>query len=474
MIIGSTSCKKSFLDDVSNKSIILRQDYVVDLNTTNQYLYGIYTKLGSSLFTDYNVIYPELIADNIKPVVGSAGGGTPLSFHYEWNQRADDVPDVSTSGAMSIGTTHYNSNGYSYGAYQFIRSCNFVLEKAEEFRKENPSTSDEMKGQAYAIRALTHFMLVNMFAQAYNFTSDASHPGIAYITSSNWTDPVNGRNTVAEVYRNIISDLNTAIPLLSPTSSSTLMINKNAAKGLLARIYLYKGDWILAKNLSREVGVAVPIMTTNYPGKLFTLSETEALFQLPPSSFTNSYRTAFASYLFRSEIQFQATADIATLLNEDPNDARKVWVTASSSNWNIVKFPEGVVVGITPASLSYYHTVIRSSEMYLTAAEAYAQLNNVDSARFYLDAIRKRANPAALATASSGTALLETIYKERRKELAFEGLRMFDLLRWKKAVNRADALSAAAQTLPYPSNKAIAPIPGLDVKVSGFIQNLGY
>ena len=49
--------------------------------------------------------------------------------------------------------------------------------------------------------------------------------------------------------------------------------------------------------------------------------------------------------------------------------------------------------------------------MYLTAAEAYAQINNVDSARFYLDAIRKRANPAVLASTSVGSALLDAIYR---------------------------------------------------------------
>jgi hypothetical protein len=297
---------------------------------------------------------------------------------------------------------------------------------------------------------------------------------VVYIISSNWTSPVKSRNTVAEVYTNLISDLNNAIALLPQASSGKLLMSKNASKALLARVYLFKGDWVLAKNLAREVGIAVPIMTVSYPAKLFTALETEALFQIPASSgVLNSYQTNFASTYFRGTARFQATSDIAILLNEDPADARKVWVTPSASNWNIVKFPTDIIPEVSGPG-SYYHTVIRSSEMYLTAAEAYAHLNNVDSARFYLDAIRKRANPTVAATTSVGSALLEAIYKERRKELAFESLRMFDLLRWKKGVNRTDAISAAAQNLPYPSNKAIAPIPGMDVKVSGFVQNLDY
>jgi starch-binding outer membrane protein, SusD/RagB family len=464
-----TSCKKSFLDDVNNGSILLRQDYVTNLKATNEYLNGVYTETATVLFHGNAAIYPDLIADNIKVVIGS-GGTAQLGFHYNWNQQADET--LGSGGIIS--SSNLNCNAFSYGAYKIIRAANFVLEKSEEYKNENAATADAMKGQAYAIRALTHFMLVNFFAQSYNFTNDGSHPGVAYITSSNWTSPVPGRNTVAEVYSSLVSDLNNAIALLPQTSSGKLFISKNASKALLARVYLFKGDWFLAKNLAREVCTAVPIMTVNYPARLFTSLETEALFQIPASSGAlNSYQTNFASTYFRGTARFQATSDISVLLNEDPADLRKVWITPSASNWNIVKFPVDVIPEVS-GSGSYYHTVIRSSEMYLTAAEAYAQINNVDSARFYLDAIRKRANPAVLASTSVGSALLDAIYRERRKELAFESLRMFDLLRWKKGVNRIDALSTVAQNLPYPSNKAIAPIPGMDVKVSGFSQNLDY
>lgn len=470
LLIGLGACRKSFLDDVTDKGALIRQDYITDLETTTEYLNGIYNNLGNNLFEAHSVIYPELIADNIKPV------GSDLGAQYNWNQQTNE-----TGIASGIGSA-LNCNNISYAAYKVVRSANFVLEMAEKYHNQDVAKANAIKGQAYAIRALAHFILVNYFAQQYSYTLDGSHPGIAYITSSNWTDPVKGRNTVAEVYTNLISDFNNAISLLPQTTTSTIIMNRNAARALLARVYLFKGDWVLAKVLARQVGTTVPIMMVNYPSKLFTLEETEALFQLPPGknvTIGNGSGTLFASIRFKGTIRFRATSDIGVMLNEDPNDVRKAWLryvppTANTLElWNIVKFPEGVVAGITPTG-SYYHTVIRSSEMYLTAAEAYAQLNNVDSARFYLDAIRKRANPAALATTSTGLALLEAIYKERRKELAFEGLRMFDLLRWKKGVNRGDALSVTAQKLPYPSNKAIAPIPGLDVKVSGLSQNPDY
>src|SRR5262249_42187152 len=123
---------------------------------------------------------------------------------------------------------------------------------------------------------------------------------------------------------------------------------------------------------------------------------------------------------------------------------------------------------------AYYLTAIRSSEMYLTASESYAQLNNEDSARYYLNQIRTRAAIPAITNAVTGAALLDSIYLERRRELAFEGLRMFDLQRWKKGINRVDGWNASALTLPYPSDKAIAPIPANDVIILGLQQNNGY
>ena len=65
------------------------------------------------------------------------------------------------------------------------------------------------------------------------------------------------------------------------------------------------------------------------------------------------------------------------------------------------------------------------------------------------------------------------MYKEKRRELAFEGGRMFEIQRLKQSVIRVDALSPQVQLMTYPSNKAIAPLPLSDVQ-GGLIQNADY
>lgn len=464
------SCSKKFLD-VEDKSAILRQDYVIDLKNTGVYLNGVYVVVATNFYSSLNQVYPDLAADNIKPITAN------LNPHYNWSQSAYNASNMD--GMWRFG-------------YQIIRSCNFVIEKAGEFRVENISQADDMMGQAYALRALIHFTLVNTFAQTYNLTSDASHTGIPYVITSDWTHPETSRKTVNAVYTELVNDLNKAVQLMpaDPTNTSvankTLVMNKMAAKALLARVHLFKGDYQIAKNIACEIAKLKPLMTINegYPSDMFKLLQptkvNESLFQLAPAAINingGTYTTVFQGRYFvgtGSQVQFLASTDIATLFKQSPTDIRKNWIRSGGIGKDtITKYPVNVVTGFNPTSLSYYPTILRSSEMYLTAAEAYAKLNNLDSATYYINAIRKRADPSSPALAVSGTALLDSIFLERRKELAFEGIRMFDLQRWNQSVTRTDA-PANSKNLPFPSNKAISPIPLLDVQISGLAQNTDY
>jgi hypothetical protein len=472
LFCSSLSCNKSFLD-VEDNTFLLREQYVNNLNSLQQYLNGIYIVLGQNLNEALNGhrIMSELTADNIKP---SLRNPSYLISHYTWNQS-----NGTRSGSPNGGDELWKNS------YQFIRNCSFVIEKAKDFKNEDPIKANQIAGEAYSLRALAHFILVNTFAQSYNFTTNASHLGVPYITSWDWNTPFH-RNTVKEVYDGMIDDLNKAIPLLTPNNNNKIIMNQLAAKALLARIYLFKEEWQKAKDFAVEVCMAVPLMINSptnhkYPDSLFRKGETEALFQIEPSS-TNvvngSYTTIFEGSYFRGTLTlFIATDDITTLLNQGSGDVRRKWISTSLDGIDSIrKFPSNVVSGFGSANnlhRSYYITVIRSSEMFLTVAEASAHLGDALTSKNFLDAIRQRADPAAANSTATGLALLDSIYIERRKELAFEGLRMWDLLRWKKGVSRMDAISSAPRSLPYPSNKAITPIPLSDVNY-GIQQNPSY
>ena len=465
LTISIISCKKDFLDGQDQTGVLLREDYVVDLKTTNEYLNGAYADLATKVFLGYRSIYPELIADNIKPILGSSGSASMLNF-YKWSQSADNLNvDLSTAA---------NANSISYDCYKQIRYANFIIESSEKYKNENLVQAKIIKGQALALRGYSKFLLLNIFCQPYNFTSDASHPGIVLFSSWDPLEQKLSRSSVKESYQSIIDDLQSAIDILDAGSFDRLAFSRLSAMALLSRVYLYSNDFTKAKDYAVAVIKEVPLMGIGYPDKLFTPESTESLLELPPAGFANGYVTQFASFFFRGRREFNATSDIANLLTEDVNDKRGSWVTQSDGAWQITKYPIGVVAGAIIPEAGYYEPIIRSSELYLTASESYFELDKTDSAIYYLDAIRLRANAQALPTSSSGNDLKDLIFKERRKELAFEGQRMFDLLRWKKNVIRQDVLTGGPTELVYGSKKEIAPISTIDVDGMGIQQNEGY
>lgn len=459
---SSISCNKDFLNDAPG-NVLPRETYVIDTRSAQEYLIGIYALMAKDVYVYIAQLYPELIADNIKPLSGVA----VMIPSYNWQQIADEV-----------NNSNNNVNLISYNGYKVILACNFLLSRSEMFRKDNVERANDITGQAYAIRAMIHYMLVNTYAQAYNFTPDAQHPGIAYVKTEDWAQASGKRLSVAEVYKNIMADYTEAIRLLPEVKTSSFVINKYTAMALMARACLAKEDYTSARNLARRVIEKTPLMTTNYPDKLYTAQDAEALLQLAPDE--TFFITSFAGIYFRKPLYFVAARDLALMLQENTKDSRYKWITMTKSGndtlWTITKFPSGAIAGITNLGGAYYPDVIRSSELYLIAAESYARSSATieDSARYFLNMIRSRANTTAMPVTVSGNSLLDSIYKERRKELAFEGFRMPDLLRWKKGVVRSDPSSASVKTLPYPSPFAIAPIPVLDIKLSGSTQNDEY
>lgn len=465
-----TSCSKSFLDN-PDRSTLIRDEYIVNLDGYQQYLNGIYIRLSDS-YSFVQTIYPEIIADNLKSVPGK----TYFPNCYNWTQQA------TNENGEQFTTRSVNTNGISINGYALIRACNFVINNIDKFREENPPQSDNLKGQAYLIRAITYFQLVNIYAQSYNYTPGGTHPGVAYIKTDDWTDAVKGRQSVAEVYQEMIQDVQNAYQLLPQTAISTLCPSKTTAQAILSRLYLFKEDYTASKNQALETLKKTGLLSIQmgYPDNVYKLlpqAQTETLFQLPPLKFIVSGIPNYAGIYLGRYLRipsYVATIDIANLLTANSNDVRSKWITTpGNGNKMVTKFPIDIV-GTGDESWQYYQCVIRSSEVCLNAAESYARLNMEDSARYYLHLLRSRADVQAKPISVGGSALLDSIKQERRKELSFEGFRMFDLQRWKQSVNRTDPSMPDAKTLPYPSDKAISPLPLLDVKLYGLSQNPSY
>jgi hypothetical protein len=124
--------------------------------------------------------------------------------------------------------------------------------------------------------------------------------------------------------------------------------------------------------------------------------------------------------------------------------------------------------------------VIRLSEVYLIAAEAAFHTGNDDKALLYLNAVATERDPAFAGYTSAGNALLQDILLERRKELAFEGHRYWDLARYNMNVVRidlADNYTGVPITIAANNFRRVLPIPQAELDANPNIrgqQNPGY
>jgi len=120
-------------------------------------------------------------------------------------------------------------------AYMVSFSCNNVIEKCKE-----GTGSDQLIGEAYFLRAMTHFHMVTLFAKPYCMGRE--NLGIVIRNSTNTNETK--RATVGECYDQIVADLIKAASLMTQRSGANAgYASKNTALGLLSRVYLYMGEY---------------------------------------------------------------------------------------------------------------------------------------------------------------------------------------------------------------------------------------
>lgn len=146
-------------------------------------------------------------------------------------------------------STDNDSPSYLWeSCYAAISAANHALVAIDELKaKDSTLNLDAQKGEALLCRAYNHFILVNIFCQAYkDATASVSDQGIPYATEPETV--VNGnyaRESVATVYLKIQKDIEDGIGLISDQNYSIpkYHFNKKAAQAFATRFFLYKRDY---------------------------------------------------------------------------------------------------------------------------------------------------------------------------------------------------------------------------------------
>lgn len=370
------------------------------------------------------------------------------------------------------------------GAYRTIYQANLFLQGfTPKASLVSAAKAAQYTGEAEFIRSLCYFYLVNLWGQPYNFTTDASHLGVPLVLTAA-TDPFATTNnlpraSVKAVYDQIEKDLLDAEAKLPVSQvdafTSVARATKGAARALLARLYLYKGDWTNAnKYADLVIGEGLYSLNVNNPVVAFRPSYTtpESIFSVAMSGADNpnTNNSLGQHYNPHARGDIAISTDFINLMDTTV-DLR---YRAKNGDSLVERFGGAYWTRKYAGLTTDFVPVLRYAEVILTKAEALAKLATGGvadpTALTLLNSIRTRSN-AAPVVAANQAALITALIKERRLELAFEGQGSLEFNR-----NKQDLPAHSTVPIqPWGSNYRVLPIPKYDTdKNPSETQNPGY
>lgn len=348
-------------------------------------------------------------------------------------------------------------------AYSLIYGANDILKGVEASGELDQDSKDRIRGQALFIRAYLHSLLVSLYGD------------IPYITTTDYeTNNRVAREPESEIYDKIISDLEKANELLEKGAVSDFRIRPDhyTAKALLARMYLYDGNYEMAASMAAKVIDAFRLEPDL--DRVFLKDSPETIWQLKADE-TFSRNTKEAEQLIIHTVPGQTYALSDQLLSAFPPGDQRLghWVNSISDSEHTItlSYPYKYKADINVSESLEYSILFRLAEQYFIRSEARAQLGDIAGAREDLNTIRNRAGLPDT-TADDRASLMDALVLERRLELFTEqGQRWEDLKRTGRA---GEALSALKPG--WEPTDSVLPIPETELETNPHLlpQNTGY
>ncbi|TWF42655.1 putative outer membrane starch-binding protein [Chitinophaga polysaccharea] len=456
------ACSRDFLELKPDQSAETGKT-IRDLPGLQAAVSGVYSLLQDANYYGRTMpLLPDLRADNaFISVINS----NRYRNHDQYIVTANDVSVTDTWNKL----------------YSVVANANMVIMKGPSIILL-PSAADTvsaraMVAEAYGVRGLVFFDIARLYAQPYNYTPTGTNMGIPIVTVTN-IDSVQSpsRGNIRDTYTQVISDFTAAIRRFEESGSTAFSsghLNVYAAKALLARVLLYKEDWAGAAAYASDVINAHKyqlLATDKLVSDFKNTGNGETIFEVINTPVDNQGTDGLA-YIFSQEGygDVLATNDIYNIYTS--TDVRRNFLKKGKRAGNGGENPANIITKYNDVTtFSESIKVMRLAELYLIRAEALAHLGRITEAQADLNIVVQRADPAAAPVIATGPALLEAILLERRKELAFEGHRLFDLNRTKHSFTK---YLAGDKTIPvaWPSTKVILPIPQRELDANPNIRN---
>lgn len=335
---------------------------------------------------------------------------------------------------------------------------------------------DQYRGELLALRAFCHFELLRMYASAYQ----SGALGVPYMKTSVISYPA--RDPFEVVVADAKADLVAAKALLPTSFTDNTRLTKTAVSAIQARLALYAKNWAEAITYATEAIGQSPLATiTQFPGIWTDVANNEVIWKLKRVLGDPRSDNLIGELYYRQSGGIVLYAPSFKLINtfDTSNDVRyAAYIRFDDTRGvNTSKYLVNKYAGAAASPGLADIKLFRTGEMYLIRAEAEAETSG--DAAGDINVLRSARitgyNPV---TFNGKDDLINAIYTERFKELAFEGHRFFDLKRRNLPVQRLpeDAINTSGAVTLLPSQAQYAlPIPALEISVNkNTVQNPKY
>ena len=400
--------------------------------------------------------------------------------------------------SLAPATVTSSNNTSWQQCYSFIFNANVAINSLNASSTLTARVKQQLLGEMKFIRAFMYFYLVNLYGDV----------PLALSADFNINQQI-GRTPKAQAYQQMIQDLKEAQAvlgegyvdgtLLAPTPER-VRPNKWAATALLARIYLYTGDYAQAETQASAVISNSGLYGLPALNDAFLKNSTETIWSVQAVGTTTLSNTA-EGRVFILSTAGPTTSTPVYLSGQQmaafkPGDLRGTvgyWVGSVSAAGTTYFYPTKYKIGSVSTASAEYSMMLRLAEQYLIRAEARIRNGSIAAGIGDLNVLRTRARAAqttalqnplpALSTTLSPIDAMTAVMNERQAELFTEwGHRWFDL----KRTGTVDAVMSVVTPLKVISSStpnnwtsayALYPIPQAELDRSPLLvgqQNPGY
>lgn len=365
-----------------------------------------------------------------------------------------------------------NYNGF----YHVVYTCNYILNNLDGAEEGGEFSRSYVEGAARFHRAFAYLNLVNMYAKHYDKNTAETDLGVPLLLNADVNENV-GRASIQQVYDQILTDLDKAKNLLSEEKPKySFRASRAAAYALLARTYLYQGEYKLCKENAQKARALCDEPSDYNQYELEDVNPDFGIIGLPYNQWEEPDIICYkgSGFMANEEMDFNLSDDLISLFDKETDLRWKLFITTyplysgEESNGDSPR---------TAAFIFPNNRGLNIGELYLTESEACARENDIDEALYLLNALARKRHIDGLyndVTERDPDKLLKLILDERRRECVCKGLRWFDLKRLNKDTRFAKTIThtfyGETFTLAPDGDRYVLPFPSFVINHNSLIE----